>query len=157
MGGILERRHAFGKVVLLLAALASFNGCGSSDQDSTLEISGKAFLAEGNALCKATQQEQARRFKAGQEKFPPGEPVTANERNTVLTWIFVKPYEKEIRELKALGTPEDDEDELAAIFQAMEGAQKKVEVNPTKILSGSTMYEEANELLADYGLKNCVV
>ena len=144
-------------VALLVAGFPSFYGCGSSSEDTTSGISLKRFLAEGNAVCKAAKQEQAQRFAKGQKRYPPGEPITAEQRNNVLTWIFVKPYEKQITELETLGAPKGDGKRLDAIIQAMEEAQKKVEANPTEVLTTTAMYKEANALLTKYGLKSCVV
>jgi hypothetical protein len=149
----LQKRNIF--VGLALLAMVVLAGCGSGG-DTSSAVSKKQFLARGNALCKKTEEEEGRRFTKAQENSPSGN-VSAARRNKVLTWIFVEPYERMIVKFKKFEVPDGDESKVEAIIQAMEEAKKKVEANPTQVLTSTAMYEGANKLLTQYGLESCVV
>ena len=142
-----------GLVVAL--SLAAF-GCGSGD-DATASVSRDEFLAKGNAICKEAAVERGNALRKFESEAVPGKVLSKKEREEFVVGVFIPPYRKAITELEGLGAPAGDEDEVAAIIEAMEEAADDVEAEPLVGLRSVKQFYRANELTKKYGLTECAV
>lgn len=147
-----------GTIAAALTALAALSliivGCGGGD-DSTASLTKAQYIKQANAICKKGEEERAALLQSATENV--NREFTDAEKEKVVMTVFVPPYRKTIKELKALGLPEGDEEKAEAIVKAMEESAKKIEAEPLKGLEDISQFEEPNKLASDYGLTNCVV
>jgi hypothetical protein len=121
-------------------------GCGGNEE----QLTKAQFLKQGNAICKqagAEQAELASHYKKGQ--VAPGE-------FGVVTAVFVPPMEKELRRLKALAPPQDDEKQVQAILKGIEKGIKDAKFDYLDLFVKQTdPFVQANEQAQKYGLDIC--
>ncbi len=132
--------------VLGVAWLSALIGCGGSEE----QLTKAQFLERGDAICRqagAEQVELAGHYKKGQ--VAPGE-------YEAVTAVFVPPMEKELRRLRALNPPQDDEKEVGAILEGIESGVKDAKLDYLDLFVRETdPFAEANELARKYGLQAC--
>ena len=64
--------------------------------------------------------------------------------------------QEQIDEIRDLGAPSGDEDEVEAFLAATEEALEKTEADPGLLATpGANPFREADQLLIDYGLAAC--
>lgn len=167
-------------VCLLLAGLA-VAGCGGGDEGTTAGDGGEAaaqagaggkegesqstgesaqpiseaqaeFVAKANAVC--TKQQQLLQAKLRQAfKSGPGSQHAALLR---LTEDAIGPaMEAEAEELRALGAPRGDEEQVEAIAAALEALGAEARKNPTRLVAGSGPFEKEQKLAQGYGIGAC--
>ena len=151
-------------VIVLLAALAALAvvavaGCGgsSSSTESTASLSKAEFLKKGNAICKKGNESINSEFeefdkenKLSETAEPPKE-----AQEEAVEQVLIPAINRQIEEVKALGTPEGDEGELAELISAEEGVVEEAEENPLLLFESTAKQKEANKLATDYGLTVC--
>jgi hypothetical protein len=134
-----------------LAVAAVGAGCGGgSDAPTKAE-----FVKEGNAICQQAGKRKNSAILAYLKENQQSKPTQALEEKLV-TDIALPPFQTMSEELRELGTPSGDEDDVEAIIAAFEGTIENVEANPVAALTSSDdLFSKANELAADYGLSAC--
>jgi hypothetical protein len=151
-------------VIVLLAALVALAvvavaGCGSSSSstESTASLSKAEFLKKGNAICKEGNESINGEFEEfdkennlSETAEPPKE-----EQEEAVEQVLIPAINRQVEEVKALGTPEGDEGELAELISAEEGVVEEAEENPLLLFEGTAKQKEANKLATDYGLTVC--
>ncbi|HSK49535.1 MAG TPA: hypothetical protein VK889_03475 [Solirubrobacterales bacterium] len=68
--------------------------------------------------------------------------------------MLVPALDRQVDELRALGVPEGDEEQVDEILVAVEDASAEVADDPSIAFEGETL-KEADELAKDYGFKVC--
>lgn len=133
-------------VLALMASLSSLTGCGGGEE----QLTKVQFLKQGDAICRQAVAEQADRashYKKGQ--VAPGE-------FEVVTNVFVPPMEKELRRLKALNPPRDDEKEVRAILKGIEKGIKDAKFDYLDLFVKETdPFARVNKQARGYGLDVC--
>lgn len=146
-----------GTIAAALAALAALSliivGCGGGD--STASLTKAQYVKQGNAICKKGEEERTALLQSATENV--NREFTDAEKEKVVTTVFVAPYRQTIEKLKALPSPEGEEEKTEAIVKAMEKGVKELEADPLKGLEDISQFEEPNKLASGYGLDNCVV
>jgi hypothetical protein len=158
-----KRGNLVGAALALAAAILVLAGCGgggggAETTETTSGLTKAEFVKKGNAICARTEKEIA----AGVEKFtrehsvlktkPPSEKQIAELAEEVL----VPKVRRQIDEIRALGIPSGDEEEVEAIFAAAEEALKETEANPSVFGKGGVgPFAKTNELAREYGLTVC--
>jgi hypothetical protein len=151
-------------VIVLLAALVALAvvavaGCGSSSSstESTASLSKAEFLKKGNAICKEGNESINGEFEEfdkennlSETAEPPKE-----EQEEAVEQVLIPAINRQVEEVKALGTPEGDEGELAELISAEEGVVEEAEENPLLLFESTAKQKEANKLAIDYGLTVC--
>ena len=132
---------------LAVALLAS--GCGGGDDDS---ISKDEFLQKGNAICAKGNQELD---QAANEVFSAGQQPTPEQVTTFVNEDLLPNVEGQISDLRDLGIPEGDEDQVNAILDAADEGVEKTKADPASGFEGADPFAEANKLARDYGLVAC--
>jgi hypothetical protein len=134
-------------------------GCGSSGESTeTAAAPSKAvFIREADAICKKGDAKIQQDFRAfGKEHgFSTGGP-SDQEGEELVHQVLLPNLEKQADQIRALGAPSGDEEQIAAILEALEEGIEEVDAKPKHVFNGSTdPFREANELAAEYGMKVC--
>ena len=152
------KRNAF----LLVAGAIAFGliavGCGGNDdsssstgtESSTTALTKAEFLQKGNAICQAGNQEINQAFSQIQGK------PTQEQANQVVTDTLVPSVQGQIDDIRALGAPAGDEDQVNQILDDAQTALDKVKADPTVATqNGSDPFAQANQEAKAYGLTVC--
>lgn len=148
------KKGAVFALVAALAALLAFAGCGGGDD--TTEITKAEFTKQANAGCKEHTKERDELFKQVSSEIDPSE-VTRADQEDLISEVLLPPFEKDIENLKSLGAPAGDEQQVEEIIKAMEDAVKDVEAKPLVALRSSSQFAEARAAAVKYGLDDCVI
>jgi hypothetical protein len=136
----------------MLAVALVAAGCGGDDNPSKAE-----FLKKGNAICRKGNQainQGARRtfLRAGK---PSGPPPPA-ELEKFATDTLIPNVQRQIDQIRDLGAPSGDEDQVNAILDQAQAALDKGKKDPTILTSEKQdPFQTVNKLAKDYGLTVC--
>lgn len=136
--------------VTLIAAVAA--GCGSSGNNSTstAALSKAAYLAKGNAICKAGQQKQ----NAAQQAL--GQNPTQAQLTAYVTGTAIPNIQTQIDQVKALGAPSGDEGTVSNFIGLAQADLNKVKSDPTILFAGkSDPFTDFAAAAHPYGLTAC--
>lgn len=150
----------------LLAACAAIAlivaGCGGGDDntDSTAstELTKAQFLKQGNAICaKANEELEAKVSKLFKENgLSENEQPTTAELTKVAEDILTPIVSRQIDEIRDLGAPADEEEQVDKILSAAEEGVEKGKEDPDSLLGpNGGPFAKANKLAIEYGLKTC--
>lgn len=139
------------------AATGNGGGAGSGGDESSAQDEGESnaqFIAEANAICaKGTSEIQGqmqsyltRKVSKGEESVVQGEIV-----NEVVAPVL----EGEIEDIRALGLPPGDEEQVEAIFTAMQAVIDQASDDPPAFMQQKEPFEEPEGLAKSYGLSAC--
>jgi hypothetical protein len=138
---------------LMLACLAVASGCGGEDEDpaSSEPAPTKAeFVEQANQIC---EESQTGVETASKEL---GQDATEEEVEELLTETFVPSVREQVSDIRDLGFPEGDEEELGAILDETEAVLDTIEDDPAAAIAGDDPFKEVNPKLEAYGLEACV-
>lgn len=142
--------------VVAIASIAA--GCGGSDESTETAASpSKAeFIKQGDAICKKGEEaleEEASEFakENGIDKSKP----TEAQQEEVVREVVAPALLRQGEELRELPAPSGEEDEVEAIFSALEDGAEKMEADPKGLLEGSNPVEKASKLARQYGFQEC--
>jgi len=135
-GGPLKK-PVIGLLAALVAIAAVAAGCGSSSSETTettASISKAQFVKQGNAICKAGNQEINEGFETffKQNNLNHKKPTDAQFEEISET-VLAPSVSKQINEVRALGTPEGEEAEVEEFLASAEEALEEIEAEPTLI------------------------
>lgn len=144
---------------LMIAGCGSDHGGGDNDH-ATIEsssLSKKEFIKKADAICQARVSEAHEEFEAFVKRkkvataSPSEQVVLANE---VVDTVIRPPLERQIAEIRHIGAPVGDEDQVAAILIAMQKALDEGQTNPTGVIGGNG-FARSSALARRYGLAVC--
>ncbi len=121
-----------------------------------VEISKSAFLKRADAICQQAYDRVAegfRRFVRGRkdEAF-----ADIDSIRRYADTVLLPAKRQQLEELRALGAPSEDEDQVEAILDAYEDGIQLAEDDPrAAVTSTFGVFVEATELAEEYGLENC--
>lgn len=153
-------------LVLLAAAavlVALGAGCGDGDDggdvtETTPSLTKAQFLKQANAICAQTNKEfedELERFVEKETNSQSQELSNAQFRKAAET-LFIPTVDRQLKEVRALGAPEEDEQQVDKILSSAEKALQEAEKDPTVLfVEGSGPFAEANKLATAYGLDKC--
>jgi hypothetical protein len=153
-------------IVLIVAGCGSSSGssAGTGDEITTSSISKAQFIKKADAACEKGEKQiqvgigalgakKARERESEGEENP--EPTEADYAE-LIDLVVAPNIENEIDEIRALGAPSGDEDQIKAFVDAREESIEIAERAPKLILRNSgKMYEQSDKLANEYGLKDC--
>jgi len=154
------RLTAWGVVAIVAALLLA--GCGgSNDSSSGSSISKEEFIAKADAVCKQSNKRMEKelfeflrqnRTGGGSLRKPS---VAQNEK--FIASVLVPNLRREIKELKALGVPDGDEEKVGAMISALEEGLETAENETATVAAGTSdmIFGIASRLAAEYGLETC--
>jgi hypothetical protein len=127
----------------LIAALV-VAGCGGGGNSDPLTKS--EFVEQANSICKDAAAER----DAALEDVAKGD-------SEFVTEAALPPVQKMTEELSELVPPVGDKKEVQAIVAAFRAGIKKVEADPTNLVSDVGAFAQADKLATEYGLTDCVI
>ena len=142
----------------VLAALVA--GCGGGDEttDETVTLTKVEFIKQGDAICQAGNKE----IEAGFEEFAKENDLPENKEPSkeqgveLVETVLLPSIQQQGEELRELGAPEGDEDQVDAMLTALEDAVAEGEDEPESLFSGDAdPFGDANQQAKDYGFKVC--
>jgi hypothetical protein len=143
----------------VVLAAAFVVGCGDDDGPDDFSpvvvepVSKVEFLREADRICVASET----RIEAAADDLVTGRGETdPAEVERVATAIVVPALESEVRAIRALGAPDGDEREVAAILAATERGIAAIERDPRSLVDGvPAALRRAERLAAAYGSRQC--
>lgn len=143
-------------VLVVLASIALFSGCGDSDSAAT-PLTKAQFVKQGDAICAKADRAQIDAFLASAKKNPKKAETQSGEEELITT-AGLPPVKTAIEELGELGVPEGDEQQIEAILSGMEKALREAEADPGTVVletSQSTPFDGVEKLAREYGFVAC--
>lgn len=126
--------------------------------DSTAAKEGKplaksVYISRADQICAEGTLEIA---QESQERFE-AEPESTAEVEEFSTEVVAPALAEQVRELRALAPPEGDEEEVDAIYDAVEDGIRQLEKRPEIILQADVggAFDQANRLAQAYGFEQC--
>ncbi len=150
-------------IVLFAGAVAvvlAVSGCGSSDDPSGASITKAQFVKKADASCKKGKEKIRADFaKYVKEREDKGQDLsnpTEDDFAEVVDVVLVPDVEEEVEEIRDLGAPSGDEDQVDAILEAREDGLEAAEAEPKAVVvSGKNVFAQATKLAKEYGLEVC--
>lgn len=164
-------------LLILTAALAlasaTLGGCGGDDEGATgsagssAATSGSAGVAEGgerspkeqfiedaNAVCaEANERIQAQLQPYLKRNVSEGKEEAVIDE--MLNEVIDPGMEEEIEEIRALGVPAGDEQQIEAVFTAMQGVVDEARADSSVFREKREPFKKPEELAVAYGLGSC--
>jgi hypothetical protein len=141
--------------LLLLAFTLLVAGCGSGDGDTLTKAE---FVEQADALCRKIDRQQAGEFAAyGRKNAKDFNRSPEKGLEKAILELVVPSVRNEIKEVKALGVPEDDEAQVEEFFAEVEAALKKTGKDPLSIENGrpKNPFFGSFKLGQAYGFNDC--
>jgi hypothetical protein len=139
-------------VVAVLAAGAFATGCGSSDDNgdstTTASLTKAEWIAKADAVC---QQGNQQINQAAHQQFANQKPTAADVQQFA-TGTALPNTQSQVDQIKALGAPSGDEDQVNKILDTVQADIDKAKAAGD--LEDST-FADGNALARQYGLKVC--
>jgi hypothetical protein len=144
-------------ITLFAAALAVamvVTGCGGGDS-STASITKAKFIKQADAACKKGEEEIQKNFAVYVKKHKVEKP-TEDDYAELIEVVLLPSAEQEIDDIRALGAPSGDEDQVEALLEAREASLEKAQAEPKLVIQNSKkIFGEASQMADEYGLKDC--
>lgn len=137
----------------LIAIVPLATGCGSSDGDS---IDKETFVQRAEVICKKASGRLAAKTKAqAQEEFNTSPTQSAIR---IITTIAAPVLEVELRELRALGLPSEDREQVESFLTSLQQSVASAKSKPVAFANGSSPPYEAAELASQrLGMPACPI
>jgi CRISPR/Cas system-associated endoribonuclease Cas2 len=149
-----------GPIALIAAVVVAamlVAGCGGGDDSSSSSsITKEEFIAKADAICKeGTERMQKAIFVALKDKQSLTK-LSQSEQEKLVTTVIVPSVKREVKELRALGTPDGDDEKADAMISALEEGVETAESNPEAVTSSSdVVFGISSRLATEYGLETC--
>jgi hypothetical protein len=147
-----------GSTTLVAAAVAAallVAGCGG-DSSSADSISKEEFIAKADVICKkGTERMQAAIGVVLKDQRNLAKVSKADQEKIVKT-VMVPSVSREVKELRALGVPDGDDERVDAMITALEEGVETAERNPEVVTKSSdAIFGIASRIGGEYGLAVC--
>lgn len=146
------KRNAIWLFSLILATGLLAAGCGGDDETETAApLSKSEFVVQADAICAAGNKEIDQAFSELSQDS------SQAEFDQVVTETVIPSISGQIDDLRALGAPEGDEDQINAALDSAQEATDKAEEDPSILNDpqGEDPYTEAEQQLREYGITKC--
>jgi len=170
---------ALGGILVFVAV--GLAGCGGSDdEDATASSITKAeFIKQADEVCREGEKRVQKDFDAYvKENEDLKEPTDADyaalvaavlapnaehlkeptdaDYAALVAAVLAPNAERETEQLRELGAPDGDEEQIEAMLEAREQGLKDAEARPKAVVtSGEDIFAGASKIATDYGLKVC--
>jgi hypothetical protein len=142
----------------VLAALVA--GCGGGDDttDETVTLTKVEFIKQGDAICKAGNKEIEKGFEefAEENDLPENKEPSQEQGVELVETVLLPNVQQQAEELRELGAPEGDEEQVDELLTSLEDAVAEGEDEPELLFEGKTdPFGDVNQQASDYGFKVC--
>jgi hypothetical protein len=144
--------------VMAFAAIVAGCGSSSSSTESTASLSKAEFVKQGNAICEAGNKEINAGFEefAKEREFSKTKQPSPAEIEEGAEEIVVPSIRKQIDQIKALGAPEGEEEQVEAFVENAETQLEKGEEDASLLADESKhLFASVNEEGKALGLTAC--
>jgi hypothetical protein len=145
-------------IAIALAVAALVAGCGGGDSSTaTGSISKAAFIKKVDAVCKKGTERMQRAVVSFLKEHRNVRRPNNGQSEKLVGTVIVPSVRREIKELKALGAPDGDEDRVDAMVSALEEGAETAEDDPKAVVAGSSdvVFGIASRLAGEYGIEAC--
>jgi predicted small secreted protein len=148
-------------IAVVVATAMLVAGCGGGDDSSaSSSISKEEFTAKADAICKESSKRMEKELFNFLRKNRPGGPLrkpSVEQNEKFIVTVLIPNLEREIKELKALGVPEGDEEKVEAMISALEEGQETAENETETVAAGTSdmVFGIASRIAGEYGLESC--
>lgn len=148
------KRNALLMLAGALAAGLIAVGCGGNDDESSdtgteaAVLTKEEFIVQANAICEAGNAEINQAGEA--QQGAPGTP----EFDAFVTDTLVPNVQGQIDDIRALGIPEEDADQVNGLLDEAESILDEIAADPASVTQGDP-FAPINQGLEDYGLTTC--
>lgn len=152
------------RLIALLAgvlAIALVVGCGGGDDDEATasSITKAEFIKQADAVCEKTTKQAQADFRAYLKEGAriEEEELSAEDYAAIVVETVMTPnYEQEFEELRDLGAPNGDEDEVEKLIVAREEDLEAAQAEPERFARESEkVFAQSSKLAKEYGLQAC--
>lgn len=134
-------------LAVLLAATVGF-GCGGDD-GSASALTKAEFIKQADGICKKGEA----RIEVEAEEL--GGPTTMAQQKELVTDVVVPGIQDQAERIADLGAPEDDEETIEEMIEAIEKGAAELEANPLAGMEGKAPLSDASKIARAYGLEEC--
>jgi hypothetical protein len=142
-----------------LALLAAGCGGGGDGTTSTASLTKAEFIKKADEICESAEEKIEREFESFakehnlSEKQPPSSKESAEAAETIL----LPNIEGQIEDIRALGAPSGEEQEVEELLTAVEAGVEKGKQDPVAFIEeeGGDPLNKADKMAREYGLKVC--
>jgi hypothetical protein len=145
-------RRTFAILISVLALAGIAAGCGGGDDGDSLTKA--EFVDQASKICLNINKETQKNLEAA-AKTQEGVPPSKNSEEQLVNNIVIPALQKQSEELKELGVPEGDEDQVEAITAELDSVIQSAEENPVGVAAEADPFLDVDQLMKDYGLEAC--
>ena len=155
------------RAIALLAAAAVLAliaaGCGGSDEgttdtSTTPALTKAEFIKQANEICGRTNKQFEDEFErfAEKEATSQSQQLNRSQLRKAAETLFIPIIGQQLEEIRALGAPQGDEQQVDKILSSAEKALEEARQDPTVLfVEDAGPFVEANKLATAYGLDKC--
>jgi hypothetical protein len=149
----LKLGSAIGMAVVLVVLLAS---CGSGDAPEAKVISPSEFLTKAQPICKKGNDkiDKSYNYWGGRAHLHAD---SEDFMNRVAEKVVIPVRQQQLKELRALGSPEGEEKKLKAFLEAMEEGIEEGKKDRRTLREGHYAFQRAFNIAASLDLEACFI
>ncbi len=151
---------------LLFGALAIavvVAGCGSSSNESSSSITKAELIKKGDAICAKAEKKNEGEFEefAEENGLSEKKEPTEAQNEEIATSILLPSVSGQLEDIRALGAPEGEEEQVDEILETVEGEVEEAEAEPSLLFEaeeekgGESPFASGNRMAREYGFKVC--
>ena len=143
-------------VVAMAALLLAGCGGGGDDSSSGKTISKEDFIVKADAICKKGTERLQKAIFATLKHPQNLTKVSEDEQIKIVTTAMAPNISREVKELRALGIPDGDEEKIDAMIGALEEGVETAEQDPQAVTKSSdVVFGISSRIAGEYGLTAC--
>lgn len=143
----------------VLAVVAVGCGGGGDGSGGTASLSKPEFVKKANAICASGEKEIESSFEsfAKEHNLSESHPPNHEESEEAANTILIPSIEKQVGDIRDLGAPKGESQQVDEILSAVEAALDKAKQDPAAFIEeeGGNSFAKANRMAREYGLTTC--
>jgi hypothetical protein len=147
----------------VVAALAVFAGCGSSDDgtdtvEATVTLTKAELIKQGDQICKQGDEEIEAGFEdyAEENDIPKNQEPDNAQSVEIVETVLVPSIKTQSELIRGLGAPEGDEEQIEAMLDSLDEAVAEAEEDPEALFDEkSDPFGDPNQKAKEYGFEVC--
>jgi hypothetical protein len=147
--------------VLAIAVVVAGCGSSSSSEENTSSLTKAEFIKKGDAICTAANKENEVEFEAfaTENNLSESKEPSEAQKEEIATNILLPSISGQVEEIRSLGAPEGEEEQVNEILETVEEEVEEAEAEPAVLFEeeegAESPFTEGNKLAREYGFKVC--